>query len=180
MFSRTKAEADNKAATAHTAGQMNVCQRIVQCIQQASKSSRGLRQTWPLLARDVIALLAGLRQAVMLDYAAKLDPAALQAMIRDVQRCVLPAGALRWAECIRVRTYQRAAIARSLVCCQPLHIMPVYSIQRCSLTHLDICEACAHDASFLLLQSVIPICRPNAGCCMPGRLLLPAASGHAG
>ena len=68
------------------------CQRLVQLAERAGKANQGLRATWPLLARDVLALLAGLRRAVMLDYAAKLDPAALADAVRGMQAAALPKG----------------------------------------------------------------------------------------
>ena len=72
--------------------QQQMCQSLVSIAQKAGQSNRGLRVTWPLLARDVLALLGGLRRAVMLDYAPCLCAHRLAAAVQEMQVAVSPAG----------------------------------------------------------------------------------------
>ena len=65
---------------------------MVALARGAGRGIKGLRGTWPLLARDLLALLGGLRRAVMLDYAPRLAPSALGALVTRVRHAVAPAG----------------------------------------------------------------------------------------
>ena len=67
-------------------------QRLCGAAREAGRRSRGLRGTWPLLARDVLALLGGLRRAAMLDYAPCLPLPALASTVRQMLLAVAPAG----------------------------------------------------------------------------------------
>ena len=66
--------------------------RVIGLAQEAGRVNKGLRNTWPLLARDVIALLGGLRRAVMLDYAHGLLPMALADVVLRMRQLLPPAG----------------------------------------------------------------------------------------
>ena len=70
-------------------------QDIITIANKAGRANKGLRHTWPLLARDVLALLAGLRRAVMLDYASNLSPSSLNAAIWEMQQRITPSGKLQ-------------------------------------------------------------------------------------
>ncbi|KAK9814822.1 hypothetical protein WJX72_012047 [[Myrmecia] bisecta] len=52
------------------ADQAEVAVAVIRCVKSASRQIKGrLGKTWPLLARDLLALLSGLRRAIMVDYA---------------------------------------------------------------------------------------------------------------
>lgn len=68
------------------------CQRLCRAAQEAGRRNKGLRATWPLLARDMLALLGGLRRAAMLDYAHCLSLQGLATAVQQMLLAVAPAG----------------------------------------------------------------------------------------
>lgn len=58
-------------------------QKVVDAVREKAASVRALRTKWALLARDLLALLTGLRTAVMLDYVA-IRPEVVLDLVRGV------------------------------------------------------------------------------------------------
>lgn len=69
--------------------------RAVSAVRRAAAGCPALRRVWAVLSRDLLALLAGLRPAVMLDYVIGAHELALCRLAREVSSLVSsPAGAL--------------------------------------------------------------------------------------
>lgn len=68
--------------------------RVVDAVRRAAAGCPALRRVWALLSRDLLALLTGLRPAVMLDYITGAPEQALCSVVRDVTSLSETAGAL--------------------------------------------------------------------------------------
>ena len=67
-----------------------LCAHIVGAVRAAARAERPLRRVWALLSRDLLALLSGVRPAVMLDYVS-VSPSTIQALLGAL--CTGEAGA---------------------------------------------------------------------------------------
>lgn len=69
-------------------------QRIVHLVRTFSQPHRALVRAWRPLCWDLLALLAGLKPAIMLDYCFNLRPATLQQLLAQLQEAIAPGGPL--------------------------------------------------------------------------------------
>ena len=73
--------------------------QVVGAVRWAAGSCPALRRVWAVLSRDLLALLTGLRPAVMLDYITGAPEQALCSVVRDVTSLSGAAGVL-WSSAL--------------------------------------------------------------------------------
>ena len=67
-------------------------QRVVHLVRTFSQPHRALARAWRQLCWDLLALLAGLKPAIMLDYCFNLQPATLQQLLAQLCDAMTPGG----------------------------------------------------------------------------------------